>query len=75
MSKNAQWPTMSVRMEELVMREWVTIFVTANWDLLEKTAPKVWLKASISIEYIGSAYSSIQNIQSISVNERQINVV
>ena len=72
MSKNAQWPTMSVRMEELVMREWVTIFVTANWDLLEKTAPKVWLKASISI---GSAYSSIQNIQSISVNEHQINVV
>ena len=68
MSKNAQWPTMSVRMEELVMREWVTIFVTANWDLLEKTAPKVWLKGSTSIEYIGSAYSSIQNIQSISVN-------
>ena len=52
MSKNAQWPTMSVRMEELVMREWVTIFVTANWDLLGKTAQKVWLKASITIEYI-----------------------
>lgn len=68
MSKNAQWPTMSVRMEELVMREWVTIFVTANWDLLGKTAPKVWLKASISIEYIGSAYLSIHNIQGISVN-------
>ena len=68
MSKSAQWPTMSVRMEELVMREWVTIFVTANWDLLGKTAPKVWLKDSTSIEYVGSAYSSIQNIQSISVN-------
>ena len=61
MSKNAQWPTMSVRMEELVMREWVTIFVTANWDLLGKIAPKVWLKASITVEYIGSAYSSIQH--------------
>ena len=52
---------MSVRMEELVMREWVTIFVTANWDLLGKIAPKVWLKASITVEYIGSAYSSIQH--------------
>ena len=50
------------------MREWVTIFVTANWDLLGKTAQKVWLKASITIEYIGSAYFSIQNIQSISIN-------
>ena len=68
MSKNAQWLTMSVRMEELVMREWVTIFVTANWDLLGKIAPKVWLKASITIEYIGSAYFSIQKIRSISVN-------
>lgn len=52
MSKNAQWPTMSVRMEELVKREWVTMFVTANWDLQGKTALKVWLKASISIEDI-----------------------
>ena len=52
MSKNAQWPTMSVRMEELVMRDWVTIFVTANLDLLGKTAPKVWLTASVSIAHV-----------------------
>ena len=52
MLKNAQWPTMSVIMEELVMREWVTIFVTANWDLLGKTAPKVCLTASVSIAHI-----------------------
>ena len=54
---------MSVRMEELVMRDWVTIFVTANLDLLGKTAPKVWLQLQYQLHTYEVRFSPFRTLE------------